>query len=101
MNTSSSGFVPLRKASLCMDCEMLTIGLTHCLACGSRALLSVDRALSRHRPFNPAIAERAVVVSMSRARAKQPTRIFESAQVRGRGNIHSIGYAFSPTENPA
>ena len=38
--------VPLIEAVLCVDCEMLSNSTQgHCLACGSRALLSVATAL--------------------------------------------------------
>jgi hypothetical protein len=47
MNISNLGLVPLRQASLCLDCEMITAAHTNCAACGSSALLNVARALSR------------------------------------------------------
>lgn len=54
MKTENLSVVPLRQASLCLDCEMITIAPTSCLACGSDALLSISRALSRSgRRFPP------------------------------------------------
>ena len=47
MKASNLGVVPLQKASLCLDCEMITEAQTDCLACGSAALLNVSRALNR------------------------------------------------------
>ena len=47
MKTSNPSVVPLRQASLCLDCEMITVAPTSCPACGSVALLNVSRALSR------------------------------------------------------
>jgi hypothetical protein len=38
--------VPLTRASLCLDCEMITAADASCRVCGSAALLSVARALS-------------------------------------------------------
>jgi len=47
MKASNLGLVHLKKASLCLDCEMITEAQTDCLACGSTALLNVARALNR------------------------------------------------------
>lgn len=47
MKASNLGLIPLKKASLCLDCEMITEAQTDCLACGSAALLNVSRALNR------------------------------------------------------
>jgi hypothetical protein len=47
MNNSNPSLITLQQASLCLDCEMLTAAHKNCLACVSRALLSVARALSR------------------------------------------------------
>jgi hypothetical protein len=38
--------VPLKQASLCVNCEMITATLGNCPACGSIALINVSRALS-------------------------------------------------------
>lgn len=46
MNVAEFSLVPLQKASLCMDCDMITAGHTHCLACGSAALLNLARTLN-------------------------------------------------------
>lgn len=50
MNTSNLSLVPLRQASLCLDCETIMTARTNCHACGSRALLNVARALDREHP---------------------------------------------------
>lgn len=47
MKTTNVSLVPLQQASLCMDCETITAGYTHCLGCGSRALLNLARVLSQ------------------------------------------------------
>jgi hypothetical protein len=47
MNSANANLIPLQFASLCLDCEMITQANGRCLACGSGALLSVARTLSR------------------------------------------------------
>ncbi len=47
MKTTNRNFVPLNQASLCLDCEMVTAAQNCCPACGSGALMSISRALSR------------------------------------------------------
>jgi len=46
MNNSNPSLIPLQRASLCLDCEVITPAHKTCLACGSVALLNVARALS-------------------------------------------------------
>ena len=46
MNNSSPSLIPLQRASLCLDCEIITPAHKSCLACGSGALLNLARALS-------------------------------------------------------
>jgi hypothetical protein len=46
MNVTKLSFVPLQQASLCLDCDMITAGHTHCFACGSVALLNIARTLN-------------------------------------------------------
>jgi hypothetical protein len=48
MNTANVSLVPLRQASLCLDCETISAAHTNCAACGSRSLLSLARVLSQH-----------------------------------------------------
>ena len=45
MNTIEFSLVPLRQASLCLDCDMISAAHTHCAACGSAALLNLARTL--------------------------------------------------------
>jgi len=54
MDTSSLSFVPLRRASLCLDCETITSAHSCCQACGSHALLNIARTLDRmgYRPVS-------------------------------------------------
>jgi len=46
MNNSNPSLIPLQRASLCLDCEVITPEHKTCLACGFVALLDVARALS-------------------------------------------------------
>src|SRR5271156_2128720 len=43
VNSFNLSLVPLRQASLCLDCETITTADTNCHACGSRALLNVSQ----------------------------------------------------------
>jgi hypothetical protein len=45
MNNSNPSLIPLQRASLCLDCEVITSAQKSCLACGSAALLNIARAL--------------------------------------------------------
>jgi hypothetical protein len=54
MNKPNPSLIPLQRASLCLDCEVITPAQKSCLACGSAALLNVARALSG--PQYPGIA---------------------------------------------
>jgi hypothetical protein len=47
VNSESSSVVPLQQANLCLDCDAISAAHTRCLVCGSQALLSIARALSR------------------------------------------------------
>lgn len=47
MNSSKLSLVPLQLASLCLDCEMIAPAHGRCIACGSVALLTIARTLSR------------------------------------------------------
>jgi hypothetical protein len=47
MNSSKLSVVPLKLASLCLDCEAITAAQGRCVACGSVALLNIARTLSR------------------------------------------------------
>lgn len=49
MNNSNPSLIPLQRASLCLDCEVITPAHKSCLACGSAALLNLARALSGSR----------------------------------------------------
>lgn len=64
MNTLNLSLVPLRQASLCLDCETITTAHTNCHACGSRALLNVARALDQRRPIGLVSSRRNSGVAM-------------------------------------
>ena len=54
MNTSDLSIVPLKQANLCLDCEMITAAQTHCVACGSAALMNLARTLNGETRTNAA-----------------------------------------------
>jgi hypothetical protein len=58
VNSFNLSLVPLRQASLCLDCETITTADTNCHACGSRALLNVSQVLDRQLPSDLACSER-------------------------------------------
>jgi hypothetical protein len=74
VKTSNLSLVPLRQATLCLDCENITTAHANCHACGSRALLNVARALNHQRPFDLACSGRtaAVPISVPRVRQREP-----------------------------
>jgi hypothetical protein len=41
-------YIPLQIAVLCQDCDCISGGNQTCPACGSQALMSVDRVMNRH-----------------------------------------------------
>jgi hypothetical protein len=69
MNVSKLSLVPLQHASLCVDCEMITVAHTHCCACGSAALLNLARTLNGGEDFSPMPKAFAAVASISDRRA--------------------------------
>jgi hypothetical protein len=86
-----------------MDCEGITVGLTHCLACGSRALLNLDRALSRHRALNP-WRDREAIARATAARSAQPESFHPGSKTTGhlvRRGVDSLRLAWDNSENLA
>jgi hypothetical protein len=65
MNTSEFSLVPLQKASLCLDCEMITAAQTKCLACGSVALMYLARTLNGAECADPMPAGMATIATGS------------------------------------
>jgi len=47
MKALKISLVPLRLASLCLDCDMITPAQRRCMACGSAALMNLARTLSQ------------------------------------------------------
>jgi hypothetical protein len=80
MKTSELDLVPLRQASLCLDCDMITAAHTHCLACGSIALMSLAKTLNGSATLRPAKREM-FVVPQNPLRSKHAVP-FESAGIR-------------------
>jgi hypothetical protein len=66
MDISNLSLVPLRQASLCLDCETITTASANCQACGSQALLNVARTLNRPRRSDLASSGRTGLVGYSR-----------------------------------
>jgi hypothetical protein len=70
VNLFNLSLVPLRQASLCIDCETITTAQTNCYACGSRALLNIARALDQQRPSTACSGATAVVQMYPRVRQR-------------------------------
>jgi hypothetical protein len=89
MNISKLSLVPLQRASLCLDCEIITTAHTHCLACGSAALLNLARTLNGNdaTPMPKGLAE---VVSIS-ARRRLESQKSPSPAPRQRHRISREG----------
>lgn len=90
MNTSNLSLVPLRQASLCLDCETITTASTNCQACGSQALLNVARALNPPRRSDLAFFGRAGLVGYSRRGSANRTPSTGAHRIQAEG-----GPAFS------
>lgn len=105
MNMSNLNLVPLRHASLCLDCETITTGHTNCLACGSRALLNVARTLNRPRHSDGLRPERSAVVQMSPPQMRQRNMLYRGApngdRSRGQESALPRRFDFSMSENSA
>lgn len=95
MNTADLNLVPLKLATLCLDCETITAGHMHCHACGSRALLNIARALSRPSS-SPAVAnlEPAAIVQMPIRRRHQHASYARGESNFGQNLIRGNAYAF-------
>lgn len=105
MNTSNLSLVPLRQASLCLDCETIMTTQTNCHACGSRALLNVARALNRQHLSDLVCSGRRSVVQMSLAHVRQRDAFHRGApnlgRNRGRDSGLSLEFDLSKSENSA
>jgi len=91
MNISTACLVPLQCASLCMDCETITAAHANCLACGSKALLSIARVLNNRRLSVLGHADRPGVLQISLARSSQRTsrRELKLDKGLGRRKVHA------------
>jgi hypothetical protein len=105
VNTSNLSLIPLRLASLCLDCETITTTHTNCHACGSRALLNVARALNRQHLSDLVCSGRRSVVQMPVAHVRQRDRFHRGApklgRNRGRDGALSQEFDLSKSENSA
>lgn len=86
MTTSELSLVPLREASLCVDCEMITASQTRCLACGSVALMSLARTLNGRASYSKPVRRNAVRINDSSPRHLQPSA-FKNGHARPRQRL--------------
>lgn len=95
VNPFNLSLVPLRQASLCLDCETITTADTNCHACGSRALLNVSQVLDRQLPSD--------LASSDRKASRQRRTLHRNAPNlgRSRGNAVPLKLDFSMSENNA
>jgi hypothetical protein len=97
VNSFNLNLVPLRQASLCLDCETITTADTNCHACGSRALLNVSQVLDRQPPSDLACSERKAAHQRGTFRRNVP----QLGRSRSRGNTLPLKLDFSMSENNA
>jgi hypothetical protein len=97
VNVFNLSLVPLRQASLCLDCETITTADTNCHACGSRALLNVSQVLDRELPSEPACSERKLARQRNALHRNTP----KLNRSRSRGNSLPLKLDFSMSENNA
>jgi hypothetical protein len=84
MNTSEFSLVPWQKASLCLDCDMITAAQTNCLACGSVALMYLPRTLDGGECGNPIPQGLATVATASIRHSRGPRVLGGTASIRQR-----------------
>ena len=106
MNPSSNlSLIPLRQASLCLDCETITTTHTNCHACGSQAVLNIARALNRQHLSDRVCSGRRSVVQMSVAHVRQRDTFHRGApnfgRNRGRDSLLPLEFDLSKSENSA
>ena len=105
VNSFNLNLVPLRQASLCLDCETITTTHTNCHACGSQALLNVARALNRQHFPDRVGSGRPSVVQMSVAHARPRDTFHRGAPNLGRNrgwdSVLPLKFDLSKSENSA
>jgi hypothetical protein len=74
METIKFSLVPLRQASLCLDCDMISAAHTHCAACGSAALLNLARTLDG-KGYGDLMPRPLVVAHISARSAYKPVSV--------------------------
>jgi hypothetical protein len=87
METIKFSLVPLRQASLCLDCDMISAAHTHCAACGSVALLNLARTLDG-KGFGDVTPRPMVVAHISARSAYKPVSV---SSVRPRQHRPAVG----------
>jgi hypothetical protein len=88
MNVTKLSLVPLQQASLCLDCDMITAAHTHCLSCGSMALLNIARTLNGEEHAGTAPQALAKVAGIASLRDFEPQR--NAVQDCQRRTIHFV-----------
>lgn len=78
MNKPNPSLIPLQRASLCLDCEVITPAQKSCLACGSAALLNVARALSGSQYTGIAGLSNPAIAGVPRRHHQQGTNFMHS-----------------------
>ena len=78
MNNSNPSLIPLQRASLCLDCEVITPAQKSCMACGSAALLNIARALSGPHYAGMAGLRNTAIADMPRRHHQQSTNFMHS-----------------------
>ena len=78
MKNSKQSLIPLQRASLYLDCEIITPAQKSCLACGSAALLNVARALSGSHYSGTAGLSNTAIAGVPRRHYQQGTNFIQS-----------------------
>ena len=78
MNKSNPSLIPLQRASLCLDCEVITPAQKSCLACGSAALLNIARALSGPQYAGLTRLSNTAIADVPRGQYQQGTNFYHS-----------------------
>jgi hypothetical protein len=91
MNLSKLDSVPLRQASLCLDCDMITAAHTCCCACGSRAIMSLAKILNEGECADPVLGKQSEASSLSASCAHQARGLSGAVAHRG-GRFRERGF---------
>lgn len=98
MNTSELSIVPLHQATLCLDCDMITVGGSHCRACGSVALLNLARTLNRHSSAGSMPVRFVEMARVAQSRTLEQHHVVSTRARRSR-HVLNQGTAMSQVSN--